>query len=452
MFSDGVALWSWVTINDNPNLPYYSQLTYLEPTTSSFGYMLVATTEETGYAPLVLSPGFLFTTPNKTVGRVLYGKSVVASDDPYDNFPEPEDPGGDGNPDSMGPGDDIDIPATPAISAGTSGLVTLYNPTILQLQSLAHYLWSGPFDLDSFKKIFADPMDCILGLSIVPVSVPNGAIQQITVGNISTGIAVSTAAADYVEVDCGSLSIPHEFASYLDYAPFTTVDIYLPYIGVRHLDTDNIMPAGGESTRAVKVVYKVDLFSGACIAFIKCGSSVMYSFAGQCATQIPVTGNSWTELYKSIAGIATSAIGSVSSGGSATSSNTIGNAGRMSDVRSHISEMHGSKVTSGSSHAASASSVADAVFSAKPQIDRTGNIGSAVGLLGVQKPYLIIRRPVTCIPKYMNEYSPYPSYRIRQIGALSGHAVFEEVHLEHIPATENEVDEIYSLLESGVII
>lgn len=445
VFSDGAAYIRGCEITINPDSPP-TWCTLQEPTTTTFGYLLVNVEEESGFARLPMVTGFYIGNENnKAMGDILLKNAYIISTDPYDNFPEPVDTGGDGEPGL--PGDDIDIPATPAISASDSGFITLYAPTLAQIKALAQYMWSGLFDIDSFKKIFADPMDCILGLSIVPVQVPRGSIVPIVIGNVSTGVNVSTVAANYVELDCGSLTIPHEFKSYLDYAPFTTVDIFLPYIGVRHLDTDNIMPQGGEANKTIQVVYKVDLFSGGCVAFIKCGNSVMYSFAGQCSTQVPVTSQSWTDFYKTMVNIAASAIGAVAAGGGAGSSVT--NIGAMGE------SMHSrTSLTQSSSHSSSlsASSVADAVFARKPQIDRSGVVSSAIGFLGIQKPYLIIRRPVACIPRYQNNFLGYPSFRYHKVGDLSGYVEMEEIHLEHIPATENEVEEIYSLLKSGVII
>lgn len=448
VFSDGKVCFGWIQDTYNtahPNMDY----TYLAATDERFGY-LISSVGGNGYASIKMPSGFRLLDIAFNIGRILKQETYIQSTDPYDNFPEPSDKGGDGDP--AGPGDDVDIPATPSISAGSSGLVTLYNPTLPQLQYLANYLWSGAFDLSSFKKIFANPMDCILGLSIVPVEIPNGHIQSISVGNVSTGINVSTAGADYVEVNCGTLEVPRVFNSYLDYSPFTTVDIYLPYIGVRHLDTDNIIPGAGESTRSVKVVYKVDLFSGACIAFIKCGGSVMYSYAGQCATQIPVTGNSWTELYKAIAGVATSAIGGFSASSTFASNRQTTQIGKGGGDVFHRHSSMSSSNSASRSGGADAASIADVVFAAKPRVDRTGTLSSAVGLLGVQRPYLIIRRPVPCIPRRQNEFTGYPSNMFKQLSELSGYVEMEEIHLEHLPATENEVEEIYSLLKSGVII
>ena len=165
----------------------------------------------TGYAPISgyfrIERGATSSNAYLVAGDTIAGKFYHVSSDPYGDFPNPGDeyPGGGGTP--RGEGDIIDFPTTPAISAADSGFITLYNPSLAQIQALAAYMWSGPFDLSSFKKIFADPMDCILGLSIVPVQVPNGGVKQITVGNISTGIAVSTAATNYVELDCGSVTV-----------------------------------------------------------------------------------------------------------------------------------------------------------------------------------------------------------------------------------------------------
>lgn len=454
-FSDDVYTVGFITNSIDPESDLY---TYLPPTvdlnSQNWGYAMARVDVATGYAPISgyfrIERGATSSNAYLVAGDTIAGKFYHVSSDPYGDFPNPGDeyPGGGGTP--RGEGDIIDFPTTPAISAADSGFITLYNPSLAQIQALAAYMWSGPFDLSSFKKIFADPMDCILGLSIVPVQVPNGGVKQITVGNISTGIAVSTAATNYVELDCGSVTVHRAFESYLDYPPFTTVEIYLPYIGVRHLEADNIIPAVGEETRTIHVVYKIDLFSGACIAFIKCKNSVMYSFVGQCSTSVPVTGQNWTEFYKAVTNVVCSAIGTVTAGGSSTA--TSGASGPLTGeaFKSHGSDLVSSRGTH--SGGVSASSIADMVFSYKPRIDRSGVMGSAIGMLGIQKPYLILRYPQPCVPDDAYKFIGYPSFFLKKIGDLSGYLVVEEIHLEHIPATENEIEEIYSLLKSGVIV
>lgn len=310
--------------------------------------------------------------------------------------------------------DAVDIPGLPTLSAVNAGFITLFNPTVKQLSDLASYMWSDLFDVATFKKIFADPMQAILGLSIVPVSVPNGGERVVTVGNISTGISMTTASSQYVKVDCGTINVNEYWGAYLDYEPFTKAEIYLPYIGIHPLSVDDIMG------KPVHVVYHVDILSGACCAYVKCGDSILYSFLGQCASSIPVTGNDWTNVINGVLNIAGS-VGSMVATGGATAPTGI-------------------------------STIAStAVNSLKPTVEKSGAMGGTGGMLGVQTPYIILTRPRQAVPSSQNVFTGYPSFITTKLGDLSGYTEVYKIHLENIGATEDELNEIESLLKSGVI-
>lgn len=333
--------------------------------------------------------------------------------DPYAPGGDSVSGGGTGNFD--GTGDDIGIPALPTLSAVDTGFITLFNPTAGQLKSLANYMWSSGFDLNTFKKLFADPMDCILGLSIVPVAVPNGGSKAVSIGNISTGVSMTTASGQYVEVDCGTLNVNEYWGAYLDYAPFTKAEIYLPYIGTHPINVDDIM------NKAVHVVYHVDILSGACTAFVKCGGSVLYEFIGQCSSSIPITGNDWTNVINGVLSIA-GAIGTM-------------------------------VATGGASAPLSAGAIAStAVNSLKPTVEKSGSMSGTGGMLAVQTPYLILTRPRQARPAKQNEYTGYPSFITSKLSSLSGYTEIEKIHLEGISGTEQELSEIEGLLKTGVII
>ena len=119
---------------------------------------------------------------------VFYNGTTIDVHDPYDGG---DDPGDDDNKpgDYDHTSDPVPEPDLPTVSVTDSGLVTLFAPTETQLKSLANYLWSDAFSLDNFKKMLNNPMDCILGLSIVPVNVPRGSAREITVGNIVTTVS-----------------------------------------------------------------------------------------------------------------------------------------------------------------------------------------------------------------------------------------------------------------------
>lgn len=348
----------------------------------------------------------------KMAWLMVYG-GYGSDTDPYKNGGASGTGGGTGSFD--GTGDDINFPSLPTLSAVDSGFITLFNPSVAQLKSLSNYMWSDLFDINTWKKIFADPMDAILGMSIVPVAVPDGGSAEVKVGNISTGISMNRAARQYVEVDCGTLNVNEYWGSYLDYDPYTKVEIYLPYIGTHPLATDDIM------NKSVHVKYHIDILSGACCAYVKCGGSVMYSFVGQCSCSIPITGNDWTNVINGALSIAAS-IGTM-------------------------------VATGGASAPMSVSTIAStAVNSMKPSVEKSGSMGGMGGMMGVQTPYLILTRPRQALPARQNTFMGYPSFITMKLSDCSGYTEIESVHLENIPATEQELSEIETLLKGGVIL
>lgn len=275
-------------------------------------------------------------------------------------------------------------------------------------------MWSDAFDLDTFRKLFADPMDAILGLSVVPVSIPSGGSGAVSVGNISTGISMNKAAQQYIEVDCGSLTIEEFWGAYLDYDPYTKFDIYLPYIGTHAIAADDIM------NKTISIKYHVDILSGACCAYISADNTVIYSFIGQCASSIPISGNDWTNVINGVMSIAGSVGSMIATGGA-------------------------------SAPMAAANIASTAVNSLKPNVEKSGAMSGTGGLLGVQTPYLIKTRPRQALPEMQNSFTGYPSFINESLAALSGYTEIEEIHLDNIAATDNEKSEIEALLKSGVI-
>lgn len=333
--------------------------------------------------------------------------------DPYDKGGESGTGGGTGNFD--GTSEDISIPDLPSLSAVDTGFITLFNPSAGELKNLASYLWGDVFDISTWKKIFADPMDAILGLSIVPVNVPSAGSANVNIGNISTGLSMTKASSQYVSVDCGTINVNEYWGAYLDYSPYTKAEIYLPFIGAHPVTIDDIMG------KPVHVVYHIDVLSGACCAYVQCGGTVLYSFVGQCSCSIPITANDWTNVINGALSIAGS-IGTMVATGGATAPMAVTNI------------------------------ASTAVNSFKPDVEKSGSMGGMGGMLGVQKPYIILTRPRQAVPARQNTFTGYPSFITKTLSECSGYTEVESIHLENVPATQNEIDEITELLKSGVII
>ena len=348
-------------------------------------------------------------------------KPFVPDNDPYIKGDKTGGGSGTGSGTGGGTGDfngtteDVNIPNLPTLSAVDTGLISLFNPSEAQLKTLANYLWGSAFDLSTWKKIFADPMDAILGLSIVPVNVPSSGSASLTIGNISTGITLPKVSSQYVTVDCGTINVNEYWGAYLDYSPYTQAEIYLPFIGIHPMTIDDIMG------KSVHVVYHIDVLSGACCAYVKCGGSVLYSFVGQCSCSIPITSNDWTNVINGTISIAASIGTMVATGGASAPMAIPGMA-------------------------------ATATNSLKPTVEKSGAMGGMGGMLGVQNPYIILTRPKQAIPAYQNTFTGYPSFITKTLSECSGYTEVENIHLENVPATDGELEEINDLLKSGVII
>lgn len=348
----------------------------------------------------------------REIYEILFPDGEIDTDDPYWGGDYSGTGGGGGDFDNAST--PIQVPELPSISAASSGFISLFNPTLAQLNELASYMWSDLFNIDGWKKIFANPMDAILGLSILPVAVPSGGVKEVKVGNISTGISLTVASTQFVEVDCGSINVNEHWGAYLDYEPYTQAQIFLPYIGIRPISVDEIMG------KTVKVVYHVDILTGACCCFVKCGDSVLYTYNGQCSIPIPITGANYASIVNGVISVAAS-VGSLVASGGASAPTAI------------------PKIASAS------------VNQMKPQIEKSGSISGSAGILNMQTPYIILIRPRQALPNKQNGFIGYPSLITVQLTELSGYTEVQSIHLENIPATQEELAEIQSLLEGGVI-
>lgn len=334
------------------------------------------------------------------------------SQDPYEENGTSGGGGGGGSFDRTS--DPISHPSLPTIQLGNLGLFTMYNPSVVQLQNFGSFLWSDGFSIDDLKKIFADPSQAIIGMQLLPVHLSSGAVKNVTIGNIDTGVSMTSLSSQWASHDCGSITIPEFWGSYLDYQPYTQIQLYLPYIGVVTVGANDLLTHAGKT---LNLQYNVDALSGACVATLKCGDSVLYHWQGNCGLQIPYTSLTYGNLLNAMMGV-------VSGGVQALAGNPLGGLG--------------SAVTSGLNALA-------------PDIKKGGTLSSAGGLMDIQVPYLIITRPNLCLPENQNTYIGYPSWVTVTLSELSGYTKVEDIHLTNIPATDPELVEIENLLKSGVI-
>lgn len=321
------------------------------------------------------------------------------------------------------PSDLIEDPEPPDIDAISTGLLTIFKPTLSQIQSLGDYLWSNAFDVDTLKKLFGDPMDAIIGLSIVPINPPAGGSKNVKVGNIDTGISMSYISRQFVEKDLGSLTIDPYIGSFMDYSPYTKIQIYLPYVGFRELSPEDVMGT------TISIKYIIDVLTGGCNAILNVsGKGAIYQFNGSCIANIPLTALNYSGAIQN----AISAVGSLVTTGAGIAT--------------------GNPALAGVGGVSLATRAANAAINTKPTIQRSGNAGGASGLCSVQYPYAIIERPRLSTPANYNGFIGNTLNVTMTIGSCDGLTMVEAIHLDNVLCTENEREELMKMLHEGVII
>ena len=410
---------------------------YVQPTSTDFGECNIQYPDDPNYYVTVNSSTVTSQLQYEDVNSIY---SSGSDSDPYSQGGNSGGGGGEGNFDDTS--DTINIPSLPSISGLNTGFFTAFVCTQAQLQSVSNYLWTNVIDdiidtstglgekVDALKKMVTSPYDAIMGCSLVPVSPPTGGSKEVKMyGVVKTGISLPYASSRWVEVDCGTLNIHEFWGSYLDYSPYTkTTSLYLPYIGVVSVDIDLIM------AKALQVVYHVDILSGICIAYIVVDGSVKFQYQGHCSTTIPVTSSDYSGAIQSGLGLVGNIANVVSSGVSGGLSGGLGGA-VLGATGSAISQ---------------APSVASNVMGMKPDIKSGGGVGSSGGILGVQKPFLIIERPKQSVPAFQNGFSGYPCNMTKKLSDLTGYTEVERINLTNISLTEDEKNELLEILESGV--
>lgn len=304
-----------------------------------------------------------------------------------------------------------------------SNFVSIYAPTRSQLQALKNYLWSSNIG-DTLKKMFNNPMDSIVTLHMVPVTVSTTS-GSIYLGGTDTEIGSNLVTNQYVTVNCGSMSIGEYWDAYLDYSPYTKMFLYLPFCGMHEIDVDEVM---GQS---ISIRYDVDVVSGDCLASVSATrsggmSTVLYQYAGNCSVEIPISManyNARVSAYLGLVGSAAGVVAGVASGGM-------------------------SAPLAATALASSAANIA----TAKKTIQRSGAIAGSTAWMSQLKPYFILVQPSQCLPENQAHFTGYPSFITAAVGDLSGYTEFAEIHLEGISATDSEKAEIESILKGGVLI
>lgn len=379
--------------------------------------------------------------------------TVDEFDDNYGNYSTSGGYGGGSFDDSS---DSFGLPGLPSLGVSEVGFINVYNPSKGQLQGFADELFPD-FELpepstkegleaiaDNLAKTFsvlgdfaesyinAGLVNYVIDCHIVPVKPSTANNSGIKVGFKTFNYSPAKVTSDYVEYNCGSLSISEYYRNFLDYEG-TRAKLYLPFIGFV-----DIKPEWFQSGK-LEVVYHFNIIDGSCISFIiatssksKLKNTVVATFGGNCCVHMPITGVNYSSM---ISGVVGGIAGVASAGQKIISANQNDNATLGSNIEGTRSL---------------ASNFASALGS-RPTLEQSNGYNAGMSFMCYRRPYLLIERPVASFSKNYPHEQGLPLNVTKKLASIRGFTTCENANLDGINCTEEERGLLKEALRVGCI-
>ena len=302
---------------------------------------------------------------------------------------------------------DDDDADTNVLSSGIGVLTSTFHMTKERLVQLGQFLW-GASIFDEFSLINNNPIENIISCKAIPYSI-SGTTQEITLGNVKTGVNGEKISQNFSKQTIGSVAIAEHYHNFLDYAPYTNVIIYLPYIGFKELDTSLIMG------KTLRIEYTIDVITGGCLAQIYVGKIRLYEFTGNIGVDISITASNRAQVESAYINAGVGVVSSAMSGNVTGAVNSI--------IGAATSQYHYSG---------------------------TGNPSPSCVASTNRTCYVIIDRPQYQPLKAFNHTRGRMCCLSKTIGNLKGYTVCDgNIDISGISATDEEKDEIVNILSTG---
>ena len=294
-------------------------------------------------------------------------------------------------------------------------------------------LWDGLFKQEPFENITS--------LVMYPFNIydicGSGIYSNIYIANQDTGIVADSMGKilwNCLVPICNERIYPI-YNNFLDFYPYTKIEIYLPYMGFLTLPTNEFM------NKVLTVQYMINFTNGTCEIFISSDGVLKIITEGIIGQQIPIGSTNYRSIANNVfkTGMSTIAGVSISPITSAPMLNLDGG-WYFSNVAS--------KSTSGL-----VNGTVDMINSIQIENMTKGTSGGAFPSFYLpQNCYLIITSPTVEEPSTYSHTIGKPAGYSSQLKDLDGFTVIKSVHVEGISALDSELKEIETLLLKGVIL
>ena len=323
------------------------------------------------------------------------------------------------------------------------GASNYYCVNAANVNAFVNWLWNdlikegslSDWLLDSITKINGNLYSCITGLRLFPCNISKHlAVTETTginLGRFTTEFTVIDARSYNPKIGELEYTIPSGYNNFLDYQPYTTGLLYLPFVGFTQLDMTVFQP---KST--MKIECYVDITTGVIdyVIYLKTdkGYSLIEHHSGTCGIEIPMSYDNAANWLQNFVG------GAIKDG-----VNTIGGKGATSLGEMAISATGG---------------LLDSFET--PTSYNVGAPSPSNGLYFPFRPHIVIKRPTYSRPKSYSKNVGYPCMKSLKPKSLSGYTVFQNPQLtfghtensegQKVLPTKEEMDLLYQLMTEGV--
>jgi hypothetical protein len=317
--------------------------------------------------------------------------------------------------------------------------------------------------LNGTKLFGSSEISALLGCMFLPISDVSticdlGGTDNIFVGSWRSENAEGTRIAQNNKtLTMGSANISEQYASELDYEPWTQLYIMLPYCGVYQLQCSKY------TGRVVRCDYAVDIVSGACTAYLYAGEGggskglLLDSSDGNMGSQRAITAVDQAQYVSNI-------VNGVM-GGSATVSSGASMVGRAAHQAAGMGSIGGAAGIAGAAGIGAGIGVAGVGVASSgiykgfetlqaaetiPMSTRGGNAGN-LGYFGIQKPMFIVIRRACVRPGNEKEVIGYPSGQGGTVGSFSGYLKCSAFKIaDGFTGSQQELNEIVDIMSAGI--
>ena len=306
---------------------------------------------------------------------------------------------------------------------------TLYALSENEINSLSDELWSADENkltqiINGLLLMGENPLNCIVSLQLFPFDITSQA-GTTTQGRITLGATQMDTTGAKVKnlnsvIDLGSVKLWRYFENFLDYEPYSTATLYIPYCGSIELSLNDTIG----KTISVKLI--VDYNSGICTAVVfSDGIPIVYK-NGVIGQQISVTGTD----------------------NSTMASNAISSSLNM--LNSATNFIAGGKDVSSAIQNSANLLASSFDYSAMRTIYQTqGANSSQINMYQPQKPHIIINLAEFDVADDFGKYHGFRCDFYDFINSLNGYVETDTPILTNINATEEEKNMIIELMRGG---